>query len=224
LCAAALCACVLLPQWHVCFLGIAAVTLPQPHACCGGCGQTLSGLPGFLTGTISLSFAWVHFVDRWPRIQGSLDRKVSVFSAQILVCERISGVMILEDEAWVAITKTCPATSSSSGAQRSNVPGHLHSIDQRHDDISRQMPSRVMSNQLLAGDYTSVVDVQIASRSSKALSQRLPDRYLHEQPPDRRSGEMSNQRFRKIQQSAWRVFGRSRSRMPINQIVGTRVG
>lgn len=73
-CAAAPCACVLLPQWHVCFLGMAAVTLPQPHACCGGCGQTLSGLPGFLTGTISLSFAWVHFVDRWPRIQGSLNR------------------------------------------------------------------------------------------------------------------------------------------------------
>jgi hypothetical protein len=83
LCAAALCACVLLPQWHVCFLGIAAVTLPQPHACCGGCGQTLSGLPGFLTGTISLSFAWVHFVDRWPRIQGSLDRGISRHSGQI---------------------------------------------------------------------------------------------------------------------------------------------
>ena len=65
------------PQPHVCFLGIAAVTLPQPQACCGGCGQTLRGLPGFLTGTISLSLECVHFVDRWPRIQGSLGREVS---------------------------------------------------------------------------------------------------------------------------------------------------
>ena len=52
------------PQWHVCFLGIAAVTLPQPHAWVLGCGHALSGLPGFLTGTISLSSACVHFVDR----------------------------------------------------------------------------------------------------------------------------------------------------------------
>src|SRR6187402_672966 len=34
------------PQWQVCLLGIAAVTLPQPHDWSRGCGQALSGLPG----------------------------------------------------------------------------------------------------------------------------------------------------------------------------------
>lgn len=64
---------VLSPQRQACFFGIAAVTLPQLHGRSRGCGHALSGLPGFRTGTISLSLAWLHFVDRWPRMHGSLE-------------------------------------------------------------------------------------------------------------------------------------------------------
>jgi hypothetical protein len=60
------------PQWHVCFRGIAAVTLPHPQGESRGWGHALKGLPGFRTGTMSLSLACVHFVDRWPRMHGSL--------------------------------------------------------------------------------------------------------------------------------------------------------
>lgn len=60
------------PQPHVCFRGIAAVTPAHPHCREGGCGHRLRGLPGFRTGTMRRSFAWLHFVERWPRIQGSL--------------------------------------------------------------------------------------------------------------------------------------------------------
>jgi len=61
--------------------------------------------------------------------------------------------MILEGEAQGAIIQTCPA-STSGAAQGSNVPGHLHSIDQRHDYMSRRLPWRVgklVSNRLSAG-------------------------------------------------------------------------
>ena len=54
---------VLPPQRQACFFGMAAVTLPQPQGRSRGCGHALSGLPGFRTGTINLSFAWLHFVD-----------------------------------------------------------------------------------------------------------------------------------------------------------------
>jgi len=60
------------PQWHFCFRGMAAVTLEQPHSWLWRWGHALNGLPGFLTGTINRSFACVHFVDRCPRMQGSL--------------------------------------------------------------------------------------------------------------------------------------------------------
>lgn len=62
----------LVPQPHFCFFGIAAVTRPQEHGRDAGCGQVLSGRPGFRTGTISRSLACVHLVERCPRIQGSL--------------------------------------------------------------------------------------------------------------------------------------------------------
>jgi hypothetical protein len=60
------------PQPHVCLLGMAAVTVPQLHGFDAGCGHELSGRPGFRTGTMSRSLAWVHLVERWPRMQGSL--------------------------------------------------------------------------------------------------------------------------------------------------------
>lgn len=60
------------PQRHFCFLGKAAVTAAQPQGCDEGCGHELSGRPGLRTGTISRSLAWVHLVERWPRMHGSL--------------------------------------------------------------------------------------------------------------------------------------------------------
>ena len=52
------------PQPHVCFRGMAAVTPAHPHCRDGGCGHRLRGLPGFRTGTMRRSFAWLHFVER----------------------------------------------------------------------------------------------------------------------------------------------------------------
>src|SRR3569833_379654 len=52
------------PHRHFWTLGIAAVTPPHPQGLFGGCGHALSGRPGFRTGTISRSFAWLHFVER----------------------------------------------------------------------------------------------------------------------------------------------------------------
>lgn len=60
------------PHPHLRARGMAAVTLPHEHACSGGWGQTLSGRPGFRTETINRSSAWLHFVERWPRMHGSL--------------------------------------------------------------------------------------------------------------------------------------------------------
>lgn len=60
------------PQPHFCFFGIAAVTAAQEQGRDAGCGHELNGRPGFRTGTISRSVACVHFVERWPRMQGSL--------------------------------------------------------------------------------------------------------------------------------------------------------
>jgi hypothetical protein len=62
------------PQLHFCFRGMAAVTAvpeEQEHGFDEGCGHELKGLPGFRTGTMSRSFACVHFVERWPRMHGS---------------------------------------------------------------------------------------------------------------------------------------------------------
>lgn len=59
------------PQPQVCFRGIAAVTLAHPHWRDGGCGHRLSGRPGFRTGTMRRSLAWLHLVERCPRIHGS---------------------------------------------------------------------------------------------------------------------------------------------------------
>lgn len=69
----------LLPQPHFRVRGIAAVTLvvAQVHPLFGGCGHMLSGRPGLRTGSMTRSAEWLHFVDRWPRMQGSLDKKVS---------------------------------------------------------------------------------------------------------------------------------------------------
>lgn len=60
------------PQRQVCFRGIAAVTLAHPHCRDGGCGHRLRGRPGFRTGTMRRSLAWLHLVERCPRIHGSL--------------------------------------------------------------------------------------------------------------------------------------------------------
>ena len=60
------------PQPHFCLRGMAAVTAAQEHERDDGCGHELSGRPGFRTGTMSRSFACVHLVERWPRMQGSL--------------------------------------------------------------------------------------------------------------------------------------------------------
>ncbi|PMD48467.1 hypothetical protein L207DRAFT_7776 [Hyaloscypha variabilis F] len=59
---------------------------------------------------------------------------------------------------------------------------------------------------------------------SGLVAKVLPDRCLHEQPRDRRSGEMSLPSSRRIGQSVWRFFGCSRSRVPINQTVRLRLG
>lgn len=52
------------PQRQVCFRGIAAVTLAHPHCRDGGCGHRLRGRPGFRTGTMRRSLAWLHLVER----------------------------------------------------------------------------------------------------------------------------------------------------------------
>lgn len=65
------------PQLHVCLRGMAAVTPVHPHCRDGGCGHKLRGLPGFRTGIMRRSFAWLHFVERCPRIHGSLGWIVS---------------------------------------------------------------------------------------------------------------------------------------------------
>lgn len=57
---------------QVCFLGMAAVTAAQEHGLEAGWGHELKGRPGLRTGTMRRSLAWLHFVERWPRIQGSL--------------------------------------------------------------------------------------------------------------------------------------------------------
>jgi len=60
------------PHTHFCFRGIATFTPPQAHGFPGGHGHVLSGRPGFRTGTMTRSLKWLHFVDRWPRMQGAL--------------------------------------------------------------------------------------------------------------------------------------------------------
>jgi hypothetical protein len=60
------------PQPHLRERGRAAVTVAHAQPLFGGCGQMLSGRPGFRTGSITRSLAWLHFVERWPRMQGSL--------------------------------------------------------------------------------------------------------------------------------------------------------
>ena len=88
---------------------MAAVTLPQEQGREAGWGQLLRGLPGFLTGTISRSLACVHLVERWPRMQGSLQ-------GQQLAKSTESRVPI---------------------GSKGNIPGHLYSVDERHDGVGR---------------------------------------------------------------------------------------
>lgn len=71
-------------QRHCCLRGMAAVTPAHPQFLLGGCGHELNGRPGFRTGTMRRSLAWVHFVDRWPRIQGS----------QAIFCPFMSGMTL----------------------------------------------------------------------------------------------------------------------------------
>lgn len=65
------------PHPHCDFLGMAAVMLEHPQFCGCKCGHAVSGRPGFLTGTIRRSLACVHFVERCPRMHGSLNTDVS---------------------------------------------------------------------------------------------------------------------------------------------------
>lgn len=65
------------PHPHCDLRGMAAVMLEHPQLCGCRCGHAVSGRPGFLTGTIRRSLACVHFVERWPRMHGSLNTDVS---------------------------------------------------------------------------------------------------------------------------------------------------
>ena len=71
------------------FLILTIITRSRPHEhWLRGCGQLDSGLPGFLTRSMNLSKC-SHFVDRWPRIQGSLWRWSALFEQK---CEKQSSV------------------------------------------------------------------------------------------------------------------------------------
>lgn len=49
---------------------MATLRPPQVQLRPGGQAHELSGRPGFRTGTMTRSLAWLHLVERCPRIQG----------------------------------------------------------------------------------------------------------------------------------------------------------
>ena len=61
-----------LGQGQSALIGMATVIELQLHCTSRGCGHALSGRPGFLTNSITLSLACVHLVDRCPRMHGPL--------------------------------------------------------------------------------------------------------------------------------------------------------
>lgn len=56
---------------HFLFLGMATVTSLHPQLLPRVWGHSFSGLPGLRTGTMTRSLAWLHVVERWPRMHGS---------------------------------------------------------------------------------------------------------------------------------------------------------
>lgn len=119
---------------HFLFLGMATVTSLHPQLLPRVWGHSFSGLPGLRTGTMTRSLAWLHVVERWPRMHGSLGGMSA--SCQEVMADRLrqyaTKSFCLPACDGALLRKFAVIGGDSGQRADKNVPGHLLAVDERH--------------------------------------------------------------------------------------------